>query len=65
MGVAMSTMIRVTPEELQRQREQLLAEIHMTYEELRDRAETYSLSAAELDIWHTIEGIDYLLKGEC
>ncbi|MGW5590246.1 hypothetical protein [Streptomyces sp. NPDC003857] len=36
----------------------------MSYEELRDRAEVYSLSMDELDVWHTIEGIDYLLDGD-
>ncbi|MFC9244594.1 hypothetical protein ACFT7S_11355 [Streptomyces sp. NPDC057136] len=61
----MTTMIRTTREELQRQRVELLTEVHMTFEELRDRAETYSLSSSELDVWHTIEGIDYLLEGEC
>ncbi|MEW2168034.1 hypothetical protein ACFXOR_05995 [Streptomyces sp. NPDC059164] len=58
-------MIRSTPAELREQRAVLLAEIHMSYDELRDRAETYSLSQAEMDVWHTIEGIDYLLEGEC
>lgn len=37
----------------------------MSYEELRERAETYSLSMDQLDVWHTIEGIDYLLAGDC
>ncbi|MFI7406601.1 hypothetical protein ACIBW9_40085 [Streptomyces sp. NPDC049541] len=61
----MTTVIRKTPAELTAQRERLLAEVHMTFEELRDRAENYSLSSDELDVWHTIEGIDYLLNGEC
>ncbi|MFJ2635995.1 hypothetical protein ACIO6U_29145 [Streptomyces sp. NPDC087422] len=61
----MTTMIRTTAAELETQREQLLAEVHMTFEELRQRAESYSLSSNELDVWHTIEGIDYLLNGEC
>jgi hypothetical protein len=60
----MATMIHTTREELQRQRESLLAEVHMSFEELRDRAAAYNLSANELDVWHTIEGIDYLLEGD-
>ncbi|MEU2769325.1 MULTISPECIES: hypothetical protein [Streptomyces] len=59
----MSTLIRRAPADLLAQREQLLAEVHMDYKELRERAETYTLSARELAIWHTIEGIDYLLDG--
>lgn len=60
----MSTVIHKTPEQLHDQRDSLLAEVRMSYEELRDRAGTYSLSMDELDVWHTIEGIDYLLDGE-
>ncbi|MFD5027032.1 hypothetical protein [Streptomyces sp. NPDC058373] len=41
------------------QRERLLAEVHMTADELRERAE--ALSARQLDVWHTVEGIHYLL----
>ncbi|CAL9672677.1 hypothetical protein SUDANB15_07519 (plasmid) [Streptomyces sp. enrichment culture] len=61
----MTTVIHKTPEELREQRARLLAEVGMSYEQLRDRAEMYSLSMDELDVWHTIEGIDYLLDGEC
>jgi hypothetical protein len=61
----MPTMIHTTHGELLEQRARLLAEIHMSFEQLRDRAETYSLSSDELDVWHTIEGIDYLLAGDC
>jgi hypothetical protein len=61
----MSPVIHTTREELQARREELLTETRLSYEELRDRAENYSLSAAELDVWHTIEGIDYLLNGDC
>ncbi|MFJ4925327.1 hypothetical protein [Streptomyces sp. NPDC088736] len=60
----MSTVIHKTPEQLREQRDSLLAEVRMTFEQLRDRAETYSLSMDELDVWHTIEGIDYLLAGD-
>ncbi|URN11331.1 hypothetical protein LUW77_03300 [Streptomyces radiopugnans] len=55
------TVIRRTRDELIDQRARLLAEVHMSYAELRDRAATYSLSMDELMVWHTIEGIDYLL----
>lgn len=61
----MPTVIHRTRDELLAQRDRLLAEVHMTYEQLRDRAATYSLTLDELDIWHTIEGIDYLLEGDC
>lgn len=61
----MASVIHRTPEQLREQRSRLLAEVGMSYEELRDRAEVYSLSMDELDVWHTIEGIDYLLDGEC
>ncbi|MFF3768437.1 hypothetical protein ACFYYR_30745 [Streptomyces sp. NPDC001922] len=61
----MPTVIHRTPTELRDQRAALLAEVNMDYEELRERAETYSLSMAELEVWHTIEGIDYLLAGDC
>ncbi|MEU2313121.1 hypothetical protein CWI85_28500 [Streptomyces albidoflavus] len=59
----MSTLIRRTPADLLAQRDRLLAEVHMTADELRDRAEVHTLSARELAVWHTIEGIDYLLGG--
>lgn len=61
----MPTVIHKTRSQLLDQREQLLADLHMTYEELAERAAVYSLSMKELDVWHTIEGLDYLLDGEC
>ncbi|MEU2720213.1 MULTISPECIES: hypothetical protein [Streptomyces] len=61
----MPTVIHRTREQLEEQRARLLEEVHLSYEELRARAETYSLSMGDLDVWHTIEGIDYLLEGEC
>ncbi|MFB6977724.1 hypothetical protein [Streptomyces scopuliridis] len=60
----MPTVIHKTREELEDQRAQLLAEVGMSYEELSARAGVYSLSMDELDVWHTIEGLDYLLDGE-
>lgn len=61
----MPTVIHRTREQLQQQRAQLLADLNMSYEQLAERAETYSLTMDELDIWHTIEGLDYLLEGDC
>ena len=61
----MPTVIHKTREQLQDQRARLLAEVHMSYDELRDRAEAYNVSPDQLDVWHTIEGIDYLLEGDC
>ncbi|MCK1794984.1 hypothetical protein MTQ01_02890 [Streptomyces sp. XM4193] len=62
--LAMPTVIRRTREELLAQRQSLLAEVNMSYSELTERAETYSLSMDELDVWHTVEGLDYLLAGD-
>lgn len=61
----MPTVIHRTRSELEAQRAQLLASVNMTYEQLADRAAMYSLSMDELDVWHTIEGLDYLLDGDC
>lgn len=60
----MPTVIHRTREELVAQRARLLESVHMSHEELQERAETYSLSMHELDVWHTIEGLDYLLEGD-
>jgi hypothetical protein len=60
----MPTVIHKTRSEVEAQRAQLLAEVGMDYEELRDRAAVYSLSMDQLMIWHTIEGLDYLLEGD-
>lgn len=61
----MPTVIHRTRDELLEQRERLLAEVNMSYEELAERAATYALSMDQLDVWHTIEGLDYLLSGDC
>ncbi|MGP4114695.1 hypothetical protein ACTWP5_27765 [Streptomyces sp. 4N509B] len=61
----MPTVIHRTREELEDQKARLLEEVNSSYEDLRDRAATYNLSMRELDVWHTIEGIDYLLEGDC
>ncbi|MFE1361345.1 hypothetical protein [Streptomyces harbinensis] len=60
----MPTVIHRTREQLEDQKASLLEQVGMTYEQLRDRAQVYSLSMDELMIWHTIEGIDYLLEGD-
>ncbi|MEU8623266.1 hypothetical protein [Streptomyces sp. NPDC048669] len=60
----MPTVIHRTRSELEVQRERLLADVNMSYEELAERAAMYSLSMDELDVWHTIEGLDYLLEGD-
>ncbi|MFX4294502.1 hypothetical protein [Streptomyces bohaiensis] len=60
----MPTVIRKTREQVVEQRERLLQEVGMSHEELRDRAETYTLTMDQLMIWHTIEGLDYLLEGD-
>ncbi|MFJ1647963.1 hypothetical protein [Streptomyces sp. NPDC088258] len=60
----MPTVIHKTRKELEDQRAKLLSEVSMSYDELKSRAAVYSLSMNELMIWHTIEGIDYLLAGE-
>jgi hypothetical protein len=61
----MPTVIHRTREELEAQRAGLLSRVGMTYDELAERASMYSLSMHELDVWHTIEDIDYLLEGDC
>jgi hypothetical protein len=57
----MSSTISRTPEELKRWREDLLSRVHMSYEELRRRAMSYTLSPEERDAYETIRSIDYLL----
>ena len=57
------TVIRKTREELEAQREKLLSESRLSHDELRDRAEDYTLSMDERMTLNTIEGIDYLLHG--
>lgn len=60
----MSPVIHTSREELEQQREQMLEQVRLSYDQLRERAETYSLSPDEMDVWHSIEGIDYLLNGD-
>ncbi|GAA1789411.1 hypothetical protein HC028_14680 [Planosporangium flavigriseum] len=60
----MPSVIVKSREELWRQREELLNRAHTTYEELRERAESYLLTADERNIWETLKTIDYLLGNE-
>lgn len=60
----MPTVIHRTREQLEGQRARLLEEVLMSYESLREQAETYRLTPRELDVWHTVESIDYLLNGD-
>ena len=57
----MSTAISMSRDELVRRREELLAEVNMTYEQLRERALAYTLRPEERAAYETIRSIDYLL----
>ncbi|WP_275558549.1 hypothetical protein [Streptomyces sp. 5-6(2022)] len=57
------TVIHRTPDQLRAQRARLLAEAGLSYEQLAERAGAWTLRLEQQDIWHTIEGIDYLLDG--
>ncbi|SOD64011.1 hypothetical protein SAMN06297387_113170 [Streptomyces zhaozhouensis] len=63
-GLAMPTVIHMTRTEALRQREELLERAGLSYEQLRERADAYALTMEQLLIWHTIEGLDYLLSDE-
>lgn len=56
-------MTEKTPVELQAQRVQLIASTGLTEEVLRERAEAFQLYPEHMDVWRTVEGIDYLLGG--
>ncbi|MEW2351459.1 hypothetical protein AB0904_27800 [Streptomyces sp. NPDC006684] len=58
---ARPTLIRRTPAQLRAQRAVLLAEAGATYEHLAERAAVWALAPAELDVWRTVEDIDWLL----
>jgi hypothetical protein len=58
---ARPTLIRRTPAQLRAQRAALLAEVGATYDLLAERAAVWALTPAELDVWHTVEDIDWLL----
>jgi len=65
METNLPTVIHRTREELETQRADLLREVGMTYDELAERAAMYTLSMHEMNVWHTIEDIGYLLEGDC
>lgn len=56
-------MTEKTPEELRAQRAQLISSTGMTEAVLRERAEAFQLYPEHMDVWRTLEGIDYLLNG--
>lgn len=58
-----STVIHKARQELWNQRRSLLEEANINYKELREHAENYPLCMCELDLWHTVESLDYLLAG--
>lgn len=53
-----------TPEELRAWRTELLQRARMSYEELRDRADSGALGPEERDIYETVRSIDYLLSDQ-
>jgi hypothetical protein len=57
----MATAISMNTEELRQRRQELLDEVHMTYEELRERALAYTLRPEERAAYETVRSIDYLL----
>lgn len=63
-GAVMATVIRMSRDELAHRRQMLLESVGMTYEELRERALTYTLRSEERVAYETIRSIDYLLGNE-
>jgi len=61
----MSTSVIIRSDrELREQRDRLIAESGMSYDELRQCAEDWSLNDRELSLWNTIQGIDFLLDDD-
>ncbi|WP_052850970.1 hypothetical protein [Streptomyces avicenniae] len=60
----MPTVIHLTRQEAEQQRRELLDRAGLTYEELRDQVAVYAVTMDQLMVWHTIEGLDYLLSDE-
>ncbi|WP_030848703.1 hypothetical protein [Streptomyces griseus] len=58
----MPTVVDKTRDEVVQWRAHLLARTRLSAEELAERAETYQLNSEEMDIWQTIQGLDYLLE---
>lgn len=63
-GAVMATVIRMSRDELAHRRQKLLESVGMTYEELRDRAVSYTLRSEERAAYEGIRSIDYLLGNE-
>lgn len=60
-GMSTSTASSLSREELELRRARLLEQVAMTYEELRERAMTFTLRPHERDVYEAIRSIDYLL----
>lgn len=60
----MATAIKMSRDDLASRREKLLKSVGMTYEELRERAVTYTLRPEERAAYETIRSIDYLLDND-
>lgn len=60
----MPTVIHLSREEAERQRADLLKRAGLSYEQLRENAAVYAVTMDQLMIWHTIQGLDYLLEGD-
>lgn len=59
MGTA--TVVTLTPQQARDERAQLLTELGMTFDEARERAEDYQLTATEVVRWSRIEELTWLL----
>ncbi len=59
MGTA--TVETLSREAASRQREELLHDLNMTLDELRDRADSYLLTADQTVTWRRIEDLTWLL----
>lgn len=55
------TVKRYTAAELEKNRRELLASVHMTADQLRERGRNQTLSPEERQVLREIENIDYLL----
>lgn len=57
----MTKIATLTDEELRARREQIIARLGISLEELRDRAAHYALVGDEHDVWEQLESIAFLL----
>jgi hypothetical protein len=60
----MTTVVHQGREELVARRARLLDRARMSWEELSELADSYTLSADERSIYEAIRGIDYLLDAD-